>query len=98
MNYRSDFDMKNFLGLAIFGLVAAGIGAAATMFAIKKREELDAYDDFDDEFCDDCDCNCEECAACEDILLDDEDISVEEVLDSVEEDIEEIAKEDGEDF
>ena len=46
--------MKNFLGLAIFGLVAAGIGAAATMFAIKKREELDAYDDFDDEFCDDC--------------------------------------------
>ena len=71
MNYRSDFNMKNFLGLAIFGLVAAGIGAAATMFAIKKREE---------------------------ILLDGEDLSVEEVLDSVEEDVEEIAKEDGEDF
>ena len=98
MNYRSDFDMKNFLGLAIFGLVAAGIGAAATMFAIKKREELDNYDDFDEEFCEGCDCNCEDCASCEDILLDDEDISVEEVLDSVEEDIEEIAKEDGEDF
>lgn len=90
--------MKNFLGLAIFGLVAAGIGAAATVFAIKKREELDAYDDFDDEFCDDCDCNCEECAACEDIIVDGDEASEEEALDAVEEDTEDLAKEDGSDF
>lgn len=90
--------MKNFLGLAIFGLVAAGIGAAATVFAIKKREELDAYDDFDDEFCDDCDCNCEECAACEDIVVDGDDVSEEEALDAVAEDTDDLAKEDGSDF
>lgn len=90
--------MKNFLGLAIFGLVAAGIGAAATVFAIKKREELDAYDDFDDEFCDDCDCNCEECAACEDIVVDGDEVSEEEALDAVAEDTDDLAKEDGSDF
>lgn len=90
--------MKNFLGLAIFGLVAAGIGAAATVFAIKKREELDAYDDFDDEFCDDCDCNCEECASCEDIVVDGDEVSEEEALDAVEEDTDDLAKEDGSDF
>lgn len=88
--------MKNFLGLALFGLIAAGVGAAATIFALKKRDEFEAYEEYDDdEFCDDCDCNCEECAACED--YDDATDDVEKDLDSVESDTSDLEKEDGAD-
>ncbi|MBE6839113.1 MAG: hypothetical protein E7507_06180 [Ruminococcus sp.] len=87
--------MKNALGLIIFGLIAAGIGAAATVFALKKKDELEKYEDYDDEmFFDDCDCNCEECAGCEDIT--DEDFSDLD-LDDAAEAVEDLEKLDGAD-
>lgn len=91
--------MKNFIGLAIFGLIAAAVGAAATVYALKKRDEMDAYEDYDDDFYDDCDCNCEECAGCEDISDVEEETyegaDVEKDLDSVDEGTSDLEKMDG---
>ncbi len=88
--------MKNALGLIIFGLIAAGIGAAATVFALKKKDELEQYEDYDDElFFDDCDCNCEECAACEN--LSEEDFEEEIEIDDGQDAIEDLEKLDGAD-
>lgn len=42
--------MKNALGIAFLSMIAAAAGAAAAVYAIKKRDELEQYDySFDDD-------------------------------------------------
>lgn len=42
--------MKNALGIAFLSMLAAAAGAAAAVYAIKKRDELEQYDySFDDD-------------------------------------------------
>ncbi|MEG0615688.1 MAG: hypothetical protein RR540_08025 [Oscillospiraceae bacterium] len=76
--------MKKGFGLVMLALVSAAAGAVATMFALKKRDELAEYDyDFDDdeEFFNDCDtddccesCECPDCCDCCDTIDESDDI------------------------
>ncbi len=55
--------MKGF-GAVLLAVTSAAVGAAAAMYAMRKREELEKYDyDFDEDdeiYFEDCDC--EECS------------------------------------
>ncbi len=93
--------MKKGTGLFI-ALVAAAAGAAAAVFAMKKRSELDQYDydEFDDDYFDDCDCDDCDCDDCDceddedfeanalDIPDDAQAVDTEFELDSVEDEVE----------
>lgn len=91
--------MKKGLGILLIALLAAAGGAIATIFALKKRDELEQYnddydfDDDDDTFFEDCDCNCADCPECCGDDEDFDDLDVEEIdedvaLDAIDEEIE----------
>lgn len=87
--------MKKGTGIFI-ALAAAAAGAAAAVFAIKRKKELDqyAYDEFDENSFDDCDCedcdsDCEDCYCGEeefdnDMKIDDEEVALDSIDDEIE--------------
>ena len=89
--------MKKGFGIFLVALISAAAGAAATIFAIKKREELEDcdFDEDDDKFFEDCDGDCEGCEGCEEVdgsdddALDDEEVQTDEII---EDDVDEEAE------
>ncbi|MBZ4671433.1 MAG: hypothetical protein JG769_1737 [Oscillospiraceae bacterium] len=67
--------MKKGFGMFLVALVSAAAGAAAAIFAMKKRDEGNKYEyDYDDDkFFEDCDGDCEGCDGCDE-MNGDEDI------------------------
>ena len=91
------------LGVVFTALISAVAGAAAAIYAVKKREELEQYDyDFDDEdeiyFDDDDECDC--CCSCgekDEEPVASEDVTAEEAAADADDDIADLQKLDGAD-